>query len=43
LVDIAKGVGINAEFPVKGPNGDARGFATVKISVIDPSRNNKDR
>ena len=36
LVDLAKGVGINGDFAVKGLQGEPRGKVTVKISVVDP-------
>jgi len=38
MKDIAKGVGINAEFDIKGINGKINGKVTVKITVVDPSK-----
>jgi hypothetical protein len=34
LADIAKGVGIDGEFDIRGPDGDSRGKVVIKITVI---------
>jgi hypothetical protein len=34
LADITKGVGIDGEFDIRGPDGDSRGKAQIKITVV---------
>ena len=37
LSDLAKGIGINGDFDVRGLSNESRGKMTVKISTVNPS------
>lgn len=41
LADLAKGIGINEDFDVRGLHNEKRGKMTVKISITDPSKSTK--
>ena len=34
LADLTKGVGIDGEFDIRGPDGDTRGKAVIKVTVV---------
>jgi hypothetical protein len=38
---LAKGIGINEDFDVRGLHNEKRGKMTVKISITDPSKSTK--
>ena len=37
LADLAKGIGINGDFDIRGLHNESRGKMTVKITVVDPA------
>ena len=39
LQDLAKGVGIDGKFDIRGPNGEARGKAVIKITIMSSAIN----